>query len=642
VPRWDLDAATPTARDVTESGVEMVAHDGLRFAPPATMLHRSRGSTLSALAFVCSFLPACLDGKGEEDDVPTDGDGKDDSQRRPTDHGDLAFATPAIEALSDTAKFHAWQFELSGDAEIDTSTTYAVLGQRRVDTVLYLYKEGPTGWGSYIARNDDDGARVYSRVKRTLGAGRYRVLVKGFASTTRGKFAVKVDCDGAGCTPVAAGGCLFGDNYQGAFETGALTPLETQVLSLAHPERISPFDHDRIVRAVQQSSHTDVTTWQEALGRVDGDEIHRTFFVEPGGRRMFVAYEYGAGDNSYGAFFDHNGNTLVASIHDGDLEGCSVEAETCLLAETYPEVRADPAYSVSSDRYITAANQLEPLETAQALATFRAIYGDVADVAAGLALVDDGSLRFTSVVHNATYTELVAVEFGAGSTSVGRLYYGMSLQVAARISDSTIEACNLFAARSPGEAAAGESCRAGSDCAPGLQCEGRFANAGTCVMPGNPPGEGNECASDAACGNPGLVCGGVTRGFGLCRPAWMRATFADPTSAAVPDGGTLVRAIAARGLATVDTDVVLSLRVAHPRASQLRITLTNPAGTEVLVHDGVAANNGAPLVLTAKPILGFSGDESVNGEWTLRVTDRTSGQIGTLESWQLTLTSRWD
>ncbi|MDX2089335.1 MAG: proprotein convertase P-domain-containing protein [Kofleriaceae bacterium] len=574
--------------------------------------------------------------------MPTEGDGKDDSQRRPTDHGDLAFATSAIETLSDTAKFHAWQFELSGDAEIDASTTYAVLGQRRVDTVLYLYKEGPGGWGPYISRNDDDGASVYSRVKRTLGAGRYRVLVKGFASTTRGRFAVKVDCDGAGCAPAVTGGCLFGESYQDAFETAALTPLDTQVLSLAHPERISPFDHDRIVRAVQQSSHADVTTWQDALGRVDGGEVNRTFFLEPDGRRMFVAYEYGAGDNSYGAFFDHHSSALVASIRDADLEGCNVTAETCLLAASYPEVRADPAYSVSNDRYITATSQLEPREAAQALATFRAVYGEVADLAAGLAMVDEGSLRFTSLVHNATNTELVAVEFGAGDTSVGRLYYGTSLQVAAGISDSSIEACNWFAARTPGQATAGQGCRAQSDCATGLQCEGTFANSGTCVMHANLPGEGNECASDAACGNPGLVCAGVTRGYGLCGPAWMRATFADPTSAGVPDGGTLVRAIAARGLATVDTDVVLSLRIAHPRAAQLKITLTNPAGNEVLVYDGVAANNGAPFVLTAKPILGFSGDESVNGEWTLRVTDRTSGHVGTLEGWQLTLTSRWD
>ena len=170
----------------------------------------------------------------------------------------------------------------------------------------------------------------------------------------------------------------------------------------------------------------------------------------------------------------------------------------------------------------------------------------------------------------------------------------------------------------------------------------RFANEPAQRRRAVQTARGNECASDSACGDPGLVCAGVTRGYGLCRPVWMRATFADPTTSIVPDRATVARAIAVHGLATVDTDVVVSVRVAHPRASQLRITLTNPAGSEVLVHDGVASDNGAPLVLAAKPILGFSGDESVNGEWTLRVTDRTSGQVGTFEGWQLTLTSRYD
>jgi len=633
----------PNPRDPVRLRDNSEPAHGPSFAPPAGVNLSPRDMfKLATVALACALVPACVGDKGNEDDVPTDGDGKDDSQRRPTDHGELAFATPVIETISDTARFHAWQFELSGDAEVEAFTTYAVRGQRRVDTVMYLYREGSSGWGPYIARNDDDGDRVYSRLARQLGAGRYRVLVKGFASTTRGRFAVQIDCEGAGCAPVTQAECVFGASYQDAFTSAALSPQDTRVLSLAHPEQISMFDHDRIVRAVQQSSHTDVTTWQEAIERVDGGEINRTFFYEPAGRRMFVAYEYGAGDNSYGAFFDHLSGALVASIHDGDLGDCKVVAETCLLAETYPELRADPAYVGSNDRYITAAGQLEPLEVHQALATFRAIYGDVADFAAGLAMVDTGSLRFTSLIHNTTNTELVAVEFGAGSTSVGLIFYGSSLQIAGRISDSMIEGCNWFAPRAPGQSVGGETCRAGSDCVAGLRCEGSFANAGVCVAPGNPPGEGHECASDAACGNAGLVCAGVTRGYGLCRPAWMKATFADASSTAVPDGNTLVRAIAARGLATVDSDVVVSLRVAHPRASQLRITLTNPAGAEVLVHEGVASDNGSPLVLTNKPIIGFSGDEMVNGEWTLRVTDRTSGYVGTLEGWQLTLTSRYD
>jgi subtilisin-like proprotein convertase family protein len=35
-------------------------------------------------------------------------------------------------------------------------------------------------------------------------------------------------------------------------------------------------------------------------------------------------------------------------------------------------------------------------------------------------------------------------------------------------------------------------------------------------------------------------------------------------------------------------------------------------------------------------------DSQVNGTWTLRVVDTAGGNAGTLRSWSLELTSRWD
>jgi subtilisin-like proprotein convertase family protein len=120
----------------------------------------------------------------------------------------------------------------------------------------------------------------------------------------------------------------------------------------------------------------------------------------------------------------------------------------------------------------------------------------------------------------------------------------------------------------------------------------------------------------------------------------MRGSFEDAATSSIPDGGMLVRRTAVRGLATVDTDVLVRATLAHPRASQLRVTLSNPASAELVVFDGTAADDGHDVAIdTALP---FSGDESVNGEWTLRVTDRATGETGTLEGWTLTVTSRWD
>ncbi|MBP9089364.1 MAG: proprotein convertase P-domain-containing protein [Kofleriaceae bacterium] len=605
---------------------------------------------LLALLLSSATLLSCVtDDRGEEFDPPTEA-GKDDSQRRPTDHGTLAFGAAQIATISTEAGFHAWQFELTGDANIDAWTTYALLGQRRVDTVMYLYKQrpgvngGPSTWGPYIARNDNDGSRTYSRIKRTLGAGRYRLLVKGYAATTRGRFAIELGCSGTGCV-AAQRACVLGDTYQSAFTTPGLIAQNTTILRATDAAQLTQADKTRIVQAVQQSSHTDVTTWQQAIARVDGGEINRTFFVDEAARRMFVAYEYGAGDNSYGAFFNHHSGQMISSIHDGDLQACTTPSEVCELPATFVDFTNNPSYAQNGARYITAASQLEGTEAAQALAALRFVYEDsnnrIANLAAGLAMADEGSLRVVNLFHLATNTDLTAVEFGAGDTSVGLVFFGNSVVVAGQISDSQIENCNFFRANTSAAQAAGQQCRATSECQTGLRCEGVFANAGVCISTTVIPGTGNECNSDAACGNAALICAGATRGGGLCAATWMRGSFADATSTALTDAGTTARSVSVRGLATVDTDVTIKLTIDHPKPSQLRITLANPGGTEAVVFQGTAATTGSSVALN-QPVVGFSGDESVNGQWTLRITDMTTGSVGTLRGWTLGVTSRWD
>lgn len=41
-------------------------------------------------------------------------------------------------------------------------------------------------------------------------------------------------------------------------------------------------------------------------------------------------------------------------------------------------------------------------------------------------------------------------------------------------------------------------------------------------------------------------------------------------------------------------------------------------------------------------VLGFSGDETVNGEWALVVEDHVAGDTGTVDVLWAELTSRWD
>ncbi|HET6584168.1 MAG TPA: proprotein convertase P-domain-containing protein, partial [Nannocystaceae bacterium] len=125
----------------------------------------------------------------------------------------------------------------------------------------------------------------------------------------------------------------------------------------------------------------------------------------------------------------------------------------------------------------------------------------------------------------------------------------------------------------------------------------------------------------------------------LCVPAWMRGTFVSSAvpDVTIPDGSSVVLELPVYGLATVDTDVEIDLWIEHSDPSQLRVTLTNPAGTEVELH-----TNEPDAFIVDGPVLGFSGDESVDGDWTLRIVDDTAGTSGVLDRWSLRLGSRFD
>jgi hypothetical protein len=394
------------------------------------------------LSFVLS-IPACAgDGKPPEDELDLLEDGKDDSFKKPTDHGAITFGISSATALSETERHHAWTFELSSDAKLEMTTSYAIKGQRRTDTVLYLYKEGPSGWGSYIARNDDYASTTYSQLIKNLGAGRYRVLVKGHQTETRGKFKLTVNCSGGGCTA----GCLFGETY-GDIETNpALQTINSNKITAANLDTLNVSDQQRLVLAVQQSAHTDVTTPLEALSRVDQGEVNVTWLAEPDARRAYVAFEYGAGDNSYGAIFDRNSAQMVTAIHDGDLTGCIVHAETCILPEDWLVLRNDTTnFTKESTVVITSASQLTTtVSKDQAMQAFGMSYDDVVDVADGLSRVDDNRLNVVTMRHKATGIRIEVFEYGAGDTSVGRIYFKGTTNPAGKINDLFISACTWF------------------------------------------------------------------------------------------------------------------------------------------------------------------------------------------------------
>ena len=268
------------------------------------------------LAHAFVLLAACATDttKGPEEDVPADG--KLDSQQSPTDHGAIAFGAAQTGKLSSTAKYHAWTFALATTADIHAFTSRTP-HQASVDTVLYLYKMGATGWGSYIARNDDDGTSEWSSITKTLGLGQYRVLVKGYSTSTKGSFNVQLDCSGAGCAPP----CLFGSTL-GDLDSNAAWQVDPQQ-RLYSSAGLSALDDQRIVLAMQESAHTDVMTVDEAFAAADQNEIDlQTITHVPSGRK-FEIVDYGAGDNTYGAIFNDGTADLATAIHDSDFYRCA-------------------------------------------------------------------------------------------------------------------------------------------------------------------------------------------------------------------------------------------------------------------------------------------------------------------------------
>jgi serine protease len=122
----------------------------------------------------------------------------------------------------------------------------------------------------------------------------------------------------------------------------------------------------------------------------------------------------------------------------------------------------------------------------------------------------------------------------------------------------------------------------------------------------------------------------------------MRGLYVSEPALAIPDNDAsgVEAQLLVYGLATVDMDVRVDLLISHPRIADLRVTLVNPAGTEVTVFDG--SSDGPELALAGEAIAGFPGDESVNGVWRLRVADVAAGETGVVGTFGLTITSRWD
>jgi len=110
---------------------------------------------------------------------------------------------------------------------------------------------------------------------------------------------------------------------------------------------------------------------------------------------------------------------------------------------------------------------------------------------------------------------------------------------------------------------------------------------------------------------------------------------------AIPDNNAtgVTSTIVATGAGKVGA-MTLSLHVTHPWRDDLRVTLTSPGGTEVVLADRTGGD-ADDLVFTDLDLPGFVG-AGLAGAWRLRVMDLGGSDVGTLDAWSLAFTGNCD
>lgn len=351
----------------------------------------------------------------------------------------------------------------------------------------------------------------------------------------------------------------------------------------------------------------------------------RDFEVAESGTYMLVV----------GSFEGQGQYRIYAECENG---ACVLEPPTgeCVFGDSYGDLvngRA-PAVTITSKTQINDVSPLDATQREQLVESLRhAGFNEVETAQDAVDTVDAGEVNILSVWDVSNERSYDVFEYALGDTSVGTVYAAGTTERAAVISDLDFYECQAF--RGP----ARRDCSTNEDCAEGLRCEGRVNGVGSCInTSASPEGNQAQCTSSSEC-SEGLVCAGENFGGGFCNPAWMRRHFqVEPFQAFTEDGLTID--LDSYGLATAHTDVSLNLFITHDDFSQLRVVLTNPTGTESIVHnqDGTANE----LYFRHEAVRGFPGDEDANGTWTLRIENLDPTLSGRLYDFGLEVTSRWD
>lgn len=325
----------------------------------------------------------------------------------------------------------------------------------------------------------------------------------------------------------------------------------------------------------------------------------------------------------------------------------------CSLGLTYGTTAAQ-AHITTVDRAshtLASAQAAGATEQAQITSAASSVYGELLSLSEAFGTVDAGLINvveFYDLSNNAAYT---AVEFGAGDTSVGAFFLAGTTERVAVIGDGDIMNCEAPLG------SGGNLCSENTDCASGFRCQGRINDSnpvstplGLCIDV-NAPSSFEECTSLRGCEQG--YCAGLVAfdGTGMCSPGWMFGERSNDTL--LQADGTSVRSdVLLYGQASVPMDLELSIELFHDvDTANLAVELLIPGYDDssdddrprvtVWPAEGVATDSPTGGRVTV-PVRAF-GDESINGAWTVIVTDNSlDGASGGAFGWSLAYSSRWD
>lgn len=399
--------------------------------------------TVATLSLATLSLVGCASQSKEENELPDVlVDGAADSFSYPTQMGTLferVWQYGTIDPAGSQRNI-AYTFTVDGDAAIEITTREAPVDEHERDltnTIVYLYKQTDAGTFRRIAKtdaNDDFGV-----LARNVGAGTYRVLVKGTEARDGGDFMIRLGCEGDGCADGPQ--CLFGDTYWQLRETkrGAIQAYGRTELTIA--SQMNDATKAQIIAAVRQSSY-EPNTIEEAFEAVDQNEINRDTYGDNLAGRNFKAFEYGAGDNSYGAIFEGSDPNPVAVIGDGDLYECKVFAQTCVFGRIKGEAAYMPDMKVTDELELSKPSDV-PADLQAQLIAATTYDGQAPTLAEIFDTVDDGTVYVTTYKH-ADGRELVGFDYYSGDTAVGAFFAKGSTEQLGEISDGDVVNCKAF------------------------------------------------------------------------------------------------------------------------------------------------------------------------------------------------------